>query len=209
MAKIALETEVRSVGGKGSATTNKCCTKARAEALGCKIKSGYSYRDNQLIEQGSYEKDITRWFIVTYTSKIELGKWGWVLPSTNGGSGQWISDIEGSAPIKWNYLGLFINQYGYTTKKQCYGGVITDPKAGNYTDINKYDSYRHMYTTDRFISGNTAFIIYETTGYWNRTSISSPITAMSSSEHNQYVTGGMYTPDGKYTIITSDEGAFS
>ena len=59
MGKIALETEVFAIGGKGSPVSNKCCTKARAEALGCKIKSGYSYASNQLIEQGSYEKAIT------------------------------------------------------------------------------------------------------------------------------------------------------
>ena len=59
MGKIALETEVYAIGGKGSPVSNKCCTKARAEALGCKIKSGYSYASNQLIEQGSYEKAIT------------------------------------------------------------------------------------------------------------------------------------------------------
>ncbi len=59
MGKIATEQEVYNVGGKGTPITNKCCTKSRAETLGCKIKSGYSYKDNQLIEQGSYEKDIT------------------------------------------------------------------------------------------------------------------------------------------------------
>ncbi len=59
MGKIALETEVYAIGGKGSPVSNKCSTKARAEALGCKIKSGYSYASNQLIEQGSYEKAIT------------------------------------------------------------------------------------------------------------------------------------------------------
>lgn len=209
MAKIALETEVRSVGGKGSATTNKCCTKARAEVFGCKIKSGYSYKDNQLIEQGSYEKDITRWFVVVYKSKIELGKWGWVLPSTNGGSGQWISDIEGSAPIRWNYLGCFGNNYGYGINKHCYGAVITDPKAGNYTNVNKYDGYTHMYTIEHFTAGDTLYIVYDNTGYWGGTANATPVTVMSSSEHNQFVSGQLYEPNGKYTIITSDEGDFN
>lgn len=206
MAKIALETEVRSVGGKGSATTNKCCTKSRAEYFGCKIKSGYSYKDNQLIEQGSYEKDITSWIIVTYQSKIELGKWGYILPSTNGGSGQWINDIEGSAPIKWNYLGCFGNSYGYGLNKHCYGAVITNQSN---ISVNRWDSSVHLYYSTNFTFGNSLRIIYETTGYWNSSAITTPITVMSPPEHNQYVNGSTYTPSGKYTIITSDEGGFS
>lgn len=54
MGKIALESDVYAIGGKGTPIAKKCCTKARAEALGAKIKSGYSYSSNQLIEEGSY-----------------------------------------------------------------------------------------------------------------------------------------------------------
>lgn len=51
MGKIALETEVYAIGGKGSPVSNKCCTKARAEALGCKIKSGILMLQTNLLNK--------------------------------------------------------------------------------------------------------------------------------------------------------------
>lgn len=51
MSKIATELEARTIGGGTlSVIDNKCCTKARALELGCQIKSGFSYTDNQLVE---------------------------------------------------------------------------------------------------------------------------------------------------------------
>ena len=47
MSKIATELEAKTMGG---VIDNKCCTKARALELGCQIKSGFSYTDNQLVE---------------------------------------------------------------------------------------------------------------------------------------------------------------
>ena len=51
MSKIATELEAKTMGGGTlSVIDNKCCTKARALELGCQIKSGFSYTDNQLVE---------------------------------------------------------------------------------------------------------------------------------------------------------------
>lgn len=59
MSKIATELEARTIGGGTlSITGNKCCTKARALELGCKIKDGYSYADNQLVERSGIKRAI-------------------------------------------------------------------------------------------------------------------------------------------------------
>ena len=50
MGKIATEQEAYNIGKLGTPVTNRCCTKSRAQALGC-IVSG-SYRNyNQLVQQ--------------------------------------------------------------------------------------------------------------------------------------------------------------
>lgn len=50
MSKIATELEAKTMGGGTlSVIDNKCCTKARALELGCQIKSGFSYTNNQLV----------------------------------------------------------------------------------------------------------------------------------------------------------------
>lgn len=54
MSKIATELEAKTMGGTLSVIDNKCCTKARALELGCQIKSGFSYTDNQLVELEGY-----------------------------------------------------------------------------------------------------------------------------------------------------------
>lgn len=60
MSKIATELEARTIGGGTlSVIDNKCCTKARALELGCQIKSGFSYTDNQLVELEGIEAAIT------------------------------------------------------------------------------------------------------------------------------------------------------
>lgn len=61
MSKIATELEARTIGGGRtlSVIDNKCCTKARALELGCQIKSGFSYTDNQLVELEGIEAAIT------------------------------------------------------------------------------------------------------------------------------------------------------
>lgn len=123
MGKIALETEVYANGGKGSPVSNKCCTKARAEALGCKIKSGYSYTSNQLIEQGSYEKDITYYIGIPYVNKITNGIdiiWPFMIntiPTTKPANPEFA--------ISWNYQGqVVLNGHG-TALRHFYGMPIT------------------------------------------------------------------------------------
>lgn len=60
MSKIATELEAKTMGGGSlSVIDNKCCTKARALELGCQIKSGFSYTDNQLVELEGIEAAIT------------------------------------------------------------------------------------------------------------------------------------------------------
>ena len=60
MSKIATELEAKTMGGGTLLVIdNKCCTKARALELGCQIKSGFSYTDNQLVELEGIEAAIT------------------------------------------------------------------------------------------------------------------------------------------------------
>lgn len=54
MGKIATEQEARNIGGKGTATNNKCATKSKAQALGCNVKG--SYKDNQLVQLNDLSK---------------------------------------------------------------------------------------------------------------------------------------------------------
>lgn len=60
MSKIATELEAKTMGGGTlSIIDNKCCTKARALELGCQIKSGFSYANNQLVQLEGIEAAIT------------------------------------------------------------------------------------------------------------------------------------------------------
>ena len=49
MAKILTESEVAAIGGTSTSYSNRCCTKARAEALGCTVTAPSSAANNQLI----------------------------------------------------------------------------------------------------------------------------------------------------------------
>ena len=49
MGKIATESYAASKGGGSTSTGNKCCTKSRAEALGCTVNGSYS--TNQLVQE--------------------------------------------------------------------------------------------------------------------------------------------------------------
>lgn len=54
MGKIATEQEAYSIGNVGTPMGNKCCTKARAEALGCKVSG--TYLTNQLVQKEHLSK---------------------------------------------------------------------------------------------------------------------------------------------------------
>lgn len=56
MGKIATEADVKSVGGKGTATANKCCRKERVADLGCELTKARN--TNQLVEEGTYKVPI-------------------------------------------------------------------------------------------------------------------------------------------------------
>ena len=150
MAKIALETEVRSVGGKGSATTNKCCTKARADALGCKIKSGYSYKDNQLIEQGSYEKDLITYigFYATATASDEIfltiPKGQDVYPYNNISSG-----VTPPARITWVCIGR-------TVKHNVTSSTFTYYYGRNVLNLGVYQGEYYNSSTNARIAVNNS-----------------------------------------------------
>ena len=55
MARCLTEQEAYSIGGMGSPVTNRLCTWARAQELGCIAKAGYSYASNQIVYEGSLE----------------------------------------------------------------------------------------------------------------------------------------------------------
>ena len=64
--KIATESEAKSIGGSSSSVTaNKCCTKARAQALGCNVSG--TYDSNQLVPKDHLSKPITRYTITFKT----------------------------------------------------------------------------------------------------------------------------------------------
>ena len=57
MGKIATEQEAATIGGKVSPST-KCCTKTRAESLGCKVNGDYT--SNQLLQLSDLSQDFKR-----------------------------------------------------------------------------------------------------------------------------------------------------
>lgn len=125
MGKIATEQEVYNVGGKGTPITNKCCTKSRAETLGCKIKSGYSYQNNQLIEQGSYEKDITLYKGVMLTTGTSLGTPPTILYPFQYTT--WPSS-RGYASLTWPRIGIVSSDYYY-------GVIVNSEDDGIYVNV--------------------------------------------------------------------------
>lgn len=65
--KIALESEAKAIGGStSSVTTNKCCTKARAQALGCNVSG--TYDSNQLVPKDHLSKKVTQYTITFKTT---------------------------------------------------------------------------------------------------------------------------------------------
>lgn len=73
MGKIATEADVKAVGGKGTATANKCCRKERVADLGCELTKARN--TNQLVEEGTYKKSIIASFkCITFSDGN--GVWG-------------------------------------------------------------------------------------------------------------------------------------
>lgn len=60
--KIALESEAKSIGGSSaSASSTKCCTKTRAEELGCEVSGDYD--SNQLVPKSRLTKKVINYEI--------------------------------------------------------------------------------------------------------------------------------------------------
>ncbi len=65
MGKVAIEQEAYNIGRKGTPTSKKCCTKERAEALGCEVSNGY--KSNQLVQLTNLSKStVTFYWIYFY-----------------------------------------------------------------------------------------------------------------------------------------------
>lgn len=70
MGKIATEADVKAVGGKGTATANKCCRKERVADLGCELTKARNA--NQLVEEGTYEAPIKCSFTVSRNNVTDV-----------------------------------------------------------------------------------------------------------------------------------------
>lgn len=68
MGKIATEQEVYDIGKQGTPNGNKCCTKSRAEALGCTVKDDMS--SNKLVQISDILKTE---YIDDYTILVHTG----------------------------------------------------------------------------------------------------------------------------------------
>lgn len=67
--KIALESEAKSIGGSSaSASSTKCCTKKRAEELGCEVSGDYD--SNQLVPKSRLTKKV-----INYEIKVPGTYW--------------------------------------------------------------------------------------------------------------------------------------
>lgn len=70
MSKIATEQDVYNVGKQGTPVANKCCTKQRMEALGCKGINGVeNYASNRLVPEGNYTKNVIGSFKLAFLSE--------------------------------------------------------------------------------------------------------------------------------------------
>lgn len=72
MGKIALEEEAYNIGNKGMPINGKCCTKSRAEILGCNVKDIYSA--NQLVQLSSLIKSSPYYGYTIYLSALNVIK---------------------------------------------------------------------------------------------------------------------------------------
>ena len=116
MGKIATESYAASKGGGSTSTGNKCCTKSRAESLGCKVSGSYS--SNQLVQETDLSKNATTISVGFVSSKIQalsydvsiydgpmIGTDGDFVKSFSGSStnnsNQWLKDMMGGNQYVW------------------------------------------------------------------------------------------------------------
>lgn len=129
MGKIATEQEAYSIGQSGSPMANKCCTKERAQALGCDLSQ--EYETNQLVEKDSLIKNFQRVYL---SYKIDNAlNYVWFKIDENSA----LNTLAGTSNFP---LTLPICYYDGTTK---HGFSVTAPIEGSgYTSIVINESYQ-------------------------------------------------------------------
>lgn len=140
-ARIALETYAASVGGGSGAVSKKCCTKTRAEALGCNVSGSYAAK--RLVPQTVLSKasvtfnflveNMTSCLDVDYAvfARIDLINDGYYLDEsvwTSSNNLAWdatCNDPYGGFPytVKWYLSSVsgFVWSEGYKTVTYNYG----------------------------------------------------------------------------------------
>lgn len=130
--KIALESEAKIIGGSSlSVTTNKMCTKARAEELGCKVTG--SYASNQLVAKDDLSKNTVSLGIATVTGSARR---------TSTGT-EFNVDLSGYTRKSGVTVSIHVVYESITggTLSHTFTGLSLANLTASRTDINKFFSY--------------------------------------------------------------------
>ena len=112
--QIATENEAYAKGGSisGNPSGNKCCTKARAKALGCDVSG--TYADNQLVKYqdlsktaGYYLRNMTSYYVLNFRAQA-----GSIVFSGNFAPGATLKGTGSTPSGSWNISGDNISSYG-------------------------------------------------------------------------------------------------
>lgn len=98
MGKIATEGFASALGGKSTTTPNKCCTKSRAEELGCIVNGNYS--SNQLVQESDLKKYVSYSLKGERTTDGEIYTFGYSYPNQH--SYEWIGASLFVSPVEGN-----------------------------------------------------------------------------------------------------------
>lgn len=155
--KIALESEAKSIGGSSlSVITNKMCTKARAEALGCKITG--SYASNQLVAKDDLSKKTVSLGIATVTGSARRTSTGTefnvMLSGYTRKSGVIVS-------IYVVYESITVGTLSHT-----FTGLSLADLTASRTDVNKFFPTESSYPTISSASVNSITSGYSLTLKW-------------------------------------------
>ena len=155
--KIALESEAKSIGGSSlSVTTNKMCTKAQAETLGCKVTGSYAY--NQLVAKDDLSKNTVSLGTATITGSARRTSTGTEF------------NVELSGYTRKSGVTVSI----YVVYKSITGGTLSHTFTGlslansiaSRTDINKFFPTESSYPTISSASVNSITSGYSLTLEW-------------------------------------------
>lgn len=157
---IATESEAKSkLGYSGSVDTNKCCTKARAIAMGADSTKLSGYTDNQLVKYDDIQVALYHYVIGLI---LEIGKYDGVtgiIEIYNSSIGELLFDfsVDGEFNIESNELLLnpeteiYINfQYLTFSPSIVGGGIIykNDINVGTF-NVNDMGDMECQYITDQ------------------------------------------------------------